>query len=406
MVKLAAIFTHPVQYFAPLLRALAARPDVDLTVYFCSRRGTVPTLDPGFLKKVVWDVPLLEGYRYKFLPRLFGVSRDDWTFGPINPAIVRELLHESYDAVLVHGYSIPTNWLAMVGCWITRTPIFFHGETHLQSSKAIHRKIVKEILLRILLRNIAAFLYIGSNSKKFYSHYEVPESRLFFTPYTVDNAFFVRYAEKLRPQRNRIRAEWGIHDDRPVVLFAGKLIPKKQPLLLLEAYRRLRHRFTCALLFAGDGPLRGTLEQRIAQQRIPDVRITGFLNQTELPCAYTAADVLVLPSAEEPWGLVVNEAMNFSLPIVVSDRVGCGMDLVRQGENGYVFLHHSADQLAHSLAELIVHPERREAFGRSSLEIIKGWDIAHTVEGILEALRRVKGINDRVELDELRVGGM
>ena len=130
------------------------------------------------------------------------------------------------------------------------------------------------------------------------------------------------------------------------------------------------------------------------------------MNQTELPCAYTAADVLVLPSAEEPWGLVVNEAMNFSLPIVVSDRVGCGMDLVRQGENGYVFLHHSADQLAHSLAELIVHPERREAFGRSSLEIIKGWDIAHTVEGILEALRRVKGINDRVELDELRVGGM
>jgi len=393
VVKLAAIFSHPIQYFAPLLRALAARPEVDLTVYFCDQRGTVPALDPGFMEDVVWDVPLLEGYRHKFLPGLVGVSRDDWTVGPINPVIVGELLHQSYQAVLVHGYSIVTNWLAMVGCWITRTPIFFHGETYLRSSAPIHRKIAKEIILKILLRNVAGCLYIGSNSKEFYSHYQVPESRLFFTPYTVDNAFFFRYAEKLEFQRNAIRAEWGIRDNRPVLLFVGKLIPKKQPLFLLEAYRRLRRRFTCALLFAGDGPLRRTLEEIIAQESIPDVSITGFLNQTELPRAYTAGDILVLPSAEEPWGLVVNEAMNFSLPIVVSDRVGCGLDLVRHGENGYVFPHQSVDRLSDSLAELVAHPERREAFGRSSLEIIKGWDIAHTVEGILGALGRVTAID-------------
>ena len=77
MVKLAAIFSHPIQYFAPLLRELAARPEVDLTVYFCGQRGTVPVLDPDFMQDVVWDVPLLEGYRHRFLPVLFGVSRDD-----------------------------------------------------------------------------------------------------------------------------------------------------------------------------------------------------------------------------------------------------------------------------------------------------------------------------------------
>src|SRR5207302_4709923 len=80
------------------LHPFPTRRSSDL-VYFCDQRGTVPALDPGFMEDVVWDVPLLEGYRHKFLPGLFGVSRDDWTVGLINPVIVGELLHQSYQAV-------------------------------------------------------------------------------------------------------------------------------------------------------------------------------------------------------------------------------------------------------------------------------------------------------------------
>jgi glycosyltransferase involved in cell wall biosynthesis len=205
----------------------------------------------------------------------------------------------------------------------------------------------------------------------------------------VDNAFFRHHAETLAPQRNQLRARWGFHDDRPVVLFAGKFVATKQPLLLLEAYRRVRQRHHCALLMAGDGPLRGAVEAEIRKNSIPDVRISGFLNQTEIPMAYAAADLLVLPSCAEPWGLVVNEAMNFSLPIVVSDRVGCGPDLVRTGVNGEVFEHSSADALEAVLERCVSQPDRLRELGRASLERIREWGLPETVRGIIQALTAV-----------------
>jgi glycosyltransferase involved in cell wall biosynthesis len=176
-----------------------------------------------------------------------------------------------------------------------------------------------------------------------------------------------------------------------VILFAGKLVAVKQPLLLLEAYRRVRQRYRCALLMAGDGPLRGEVEAEIRRSAIEDVHITGFLNQTEIPKAYAAADMLVLPSRAEPWGLVVNEAMNFSLPIVVSDRVGCGPDLVRSGVNGEVFEHSSAGALETVLERCVSQPERLIELGRASLQRIQQWGLPETARGITEALNAVVG---------------
>jgi glycosyltransferase involved in cell wall biosynthesis len=253
------------------------------------------------------------------------------------------------------------------------------------------KKCAKYLALRALFSRLAGFLYIGALNKTYYQHFGVPESRLFWCPYTVDNGFFRRYAEALAPQRHELRAGWGIHDERPVILFAGKLAAVKQPLLLLEAYRRLRQRRCCALLMVGDGPLRGELEAEIRRSAIQDVHITGFLNQTEIPKAYAAADLLVLPSRGEPWGLVVNEAMNFSLPIVVSDRVGCGPDLVTSGVNGEVFEHSSAGALEAALERCVSHPEQLIEFGRASLQRIQHWGLPETARGITQALNAVVG---------------
>jgi glycosyltransferase involved in cell wall biosynthesis len=140
---------------------------------------------------------------------------------------------------------------------------------------------------------------------------------------------------------------------------------------------------------AGDGPLRGDVEAEIRRNSIPDVRITGFLNQTEMPRAYAAADLLVMPSRAETWGLVVNEAMNFSLPVVVSDRVGCGPDLVQPGVNGDVFEHNSVEALETVLERCASRPERLPALGRASLERIQQWGLPETASGIIEALRAV-----------------
>ncbi len=121
----------------------------------------------------------------------------------------------------------------------------------------------------------------------------------------------------------------------------------------------------------------------------------GFLNQSELPAAYIAADLLVLPSGwHETWGLVVNEAMNFGLPIVVSDRVGCAADLVRPGWNGFVVESGNVGPWPGPPQTLVEDPELRATFGARSRELVDGYSVERCANGIVAACldgRRAKG---------------
>jgi glycosyltransferase involved in cell wall biosynthesis len=176
-----------------------------------------------------------------------------------------------------------------------------------------------------------------------------------------------------------------------VVLLCGKLIPVKDPLLLLRAFAEVRRRVPCSLLYAGDGPLRAAVESAAARERIPDVRVSGFLNQSELPRAYAAADVVVLCSERETWGMAVNEAMNFGLPVIVSDRVGCAADLVVDGENGRVVRAGSVPALAAALLEVLSDPGLRRRWGARSRDLVAGYDVRHTADEIVAAALAVTG---------------
>jgi glycosyltransferase involved in cell wall biosynthesis len=389
---LVALFSHPIQYFAPLFRHVAARPEIDLTVYFCSRKGLEEYPDPGFGQSVQWDIPLLEGYDYQFLPN---AGKGDGVLSLLNPGIVKELFKKRYDAIWVHGYMHATNWLAFLAARVTGTPILLRGESNLLRPRPWWIRLVKSVGLRALFSQVSAFLYIGTRNREYYEHYGAPSEKLFFTPYCVDNAYFQRQAKRLRPQRDELRKAFGITDERPIILFCGKLIPKKQPLMLLEAFAQVRRESPCALLYVGDGILRSEIEERVTEKDIPDVHITGFLNQSEVPKAYAAADILVLPSTwvggdTETWGLTVNEAMNFGLPIVVSDRVGCAPDLVQEGENGYVVPYDDTRALAEVLESLVSQPEQRKRYGRNSLDIIQDWNFEACADGIVEAMQCTK----------------
>jgi len=125
-------------------------------------------------------------------------------------------------------------------------------------------------------------------------------------------------------------------------------------------------------------------------KRLKDIYFPGFKNQTELPRYYTMADIFVLPSGiKETWGLVVNEAMCFKLPIIVSDLVGCGADLVKEGGNGYIFPVGDTGELSKYLTDLIGNPEKRERFGDKSFEVIENYNYEKDVAGVLKALKSI-----------------
>ena len=387
--RLAILLTHPIQYFAPLFAQLAQQPEFDLTVLYCSLQGAQAERDPGFGISIAWDRPVLEGYRYK-------VVRNYWRWGLgrffsyVNPGIIRELRAGAYDAVIVFGWGHLSAWLAFAAARLVRTPWILYGDSVSifdQENGWLKRKL-KRAILRPLFRSTSAFLVMGKLNQEFYDSYGVPREKCFRMPYPVDNAFFVRAAEKARAHRAEVRARYGIPVDAVVVVFVGKLIPRKRPHDVLEVVRRLQPTLPyLGALLVGDGKLRASLEAEIAQKGLRNAFLFGFKNQTELPAVYAISDIFVLPSAVDKWGLVANEAMACGLPVVVSDRTGVSGDLVKHGENGFVYPAGDVASLERLVSALALNSELRRQMGKRSSEIIRTYGYEQCIEGIAEALK-------------------
>jgi glycosyltransferase involved in cell wall biosynthesis len=383
-IRVGHLVSHPIHYFAPLYRELASRPEIDLTVHFYSDAPLRGSHDAQFGRRVAWDTPLLEGYKHRFAR---SASQTPARASNARPQldVVREVVNARYDVVWAHGYAHATTWLAMISAHARGARLLIRDEQTLLHERPFVKSAARTIALRQLFARSSG-LYIGGENRRFMLAHGMREDRMFASRYCVDNASFRGRAAELGPQRAEVRTSFGIDDDAPVVLFAGKLIDKKQPLRLIEAFASVRSMKHCWLLLAGDGPLRGACEALVKRLDVPNVVFAGFLNQSEMPRAYAASDVFVLPSKlHETWGLVVNEAMNFGLPVVVSDKVGCGRDLVRTGENGVIVAHDSTPQLASALVSLVRDGELRRSYGARSREIVSAYTIESAADGIVAA---------------------
>lgn len=385
VLRVAHLVFFPIQYFAPLYRELARRSEIDHTVYFYSDATLRQFHDKEFGREIQWDTPLLGGYESRFCSSALKKGIRESFFQRPNWDIIRDTAFGKYDVIWIHGYAHPNTWFAAIAASISDTKLLIREEQTLLNGRPWYKRVLKAIMLRALLRS-AYGLYIGENNRRYLEHYGMPASRLFPARYCVDNDYFQRKAEELAPSRGEIRVRFGITDNAPVILFSGKFIEKKQPLLLIEAFAKVYKQTPCWLLMVGDGPLRQPMEDLIRQSQIPNVILPGFLNQSEIPRAYTAADIFVLPSKYmETWGLVVNEAMNFSLPVVVTDKVGCASDLVREGWNGFVVDHQRVDALAETIGTLVKDREMRQSLGRRSYDMISNYSIKACADDIVAA---------------------
>lgn len=389
--KLAILASHPIQYHIPLFKLLANHPDLDLMVYFCRDAGLKKEYDPGFDKEIQWDVPLLEGYRYKFLKN-YSLKSSYSFFGQINPEIIKKLFKNRYDAILIHGYAFFTNWLAWLGALLTRTPVLLRGESHLLSYRSNLKLLVKNILLRPFFKTISAFLAIGTLNKNYYLYYGVPEEKIFLVPYTVDENFFKKKAERLSEHRNKMREELGIKDDEILFLYVGKIYGAKGPgaLDLLKAFEKLGKNPKAWLIFVGEGKEKVILENYVKEHQIGKVIFTGFKNQTEIPRYYAVADVFVLPSYSEQWGIVLNESMYFGNAVIASDRVGAAYDLVDEGKNGFIFPAGRIKELSKCLKLLTDDKRLLESMKQESKRIIEDWGLGRCIDGFISTLNYTK----------------
>lgn len=382
-VRLAWLSTHPIQYQAPLLRAIAASPGIDLTALFFSDFSTRAYVDREFGRIVQWDVPLLEGYRHEFLPGSGGPVADTAFFRPRIAGLKERLTAKRFDAVLIQGW----NHYGYVGAaWQARRvglKVLLRCEAtdHVVASRGLKRRL-RERLIANVLAHTDHVLAIGTRNREFFVTRGFASERIGSAPYCVDNDYFRERARMA--DLDKLRIELGLQADRPVILYASKLTVRKNADLLLRAYAALPEPRP-HLLFVGEGELRPGLERMALARPLGDVRFLGFRNQSELPAFYALADIFVLPSGNETWGLVVNEAMNAGCAIVVSDQVGSGADLVRDGDNGFVVPVGNVEALTGAL-RAVLSDERYRAMGHRSQEIIADWGIEENVAGLRAAL--------------------
>jgi glycosyltransferase involved in cell wall biosynthesis len=306
--------------------------------------------------------------------------------------VVSKVWNGRYDVLWVFGYYHPSLQLAMLTQIATRRALLFREEQTLLEPRPVWKTAIKQTWLRLLLTQ-ARGLYIGQQNRRWLKKLGVPDSRLFHVPYCADNDHLRDEANRLRPDREAIRRRLGVPStNTPVFLMVCRLIEKKQPGFVLEAFRRARAQTNCALLIVGSGDLRNELERQVARDSIPDVTFTGFMNRSEISAPFTAADAFVLGSShDETWGIVINEAMNFGLPVVVTDKVGCAPDLVQEGHNGFVVSSTDPAQLSSRMVVLAESSSLRKAMGDASLDLVNRWRHEIAAEGAISAIAAAVG---------------
>jgi glycosyltransferase involved in cell wall biosynthesis len=310
--RLGIVAHDPIPYHTPLYQLLAKRSNIDLDVLFLSDRGVAATMDQEFGLIVAWDVDLLSGYAHSFLTKSSNPS-----------SIIRRIRKladwvPSHDVVVVNGYTIPWALLTMVICRIRNVPYLLRGSSHPQGPSTGFRRYLRWTATRLVVAGSSGVLSMGRLNDEFYR--QTHARSVTFAPNSVDDE---RFGSSPPIGRSELLAKWDLRSDRPVIMFSGRLIPRKRPLDITAAVERLPEAVNT--LFVGDG----ILAERVQASMSPGSgAVTGFVNQSDLPVYYHAADILVLPSDEEKWGMVVNEAMAAGVLPVVSDRVGCAPDLV------------------------------------------------------------------------------
>ena len=390
--RLAVVLSHPIQYYSPWFRWLRRHTALEFRVFYLWEFGVTPTLDPQFQKAFQWDVDLLSGYESEFVPNASARPGPTSFGGFNNPTLTARLAAWRPDAVLIFGYKWASHLRAIAWARRHRRPLLFRGDSHLLGRPA--PRLLPRLLLRTLYAQFASFLYVGAANRDYFTAYGVPARKLAFAPHAVNAELFDPADAGHQAGAAELRARLGLAPGTQVVLFAGKLLPAKQPRELLRAFLAADRPGT-ALVFVGEGEEKAALEEEARSARPGSVHFLPFANQTEMPSRYLLADLFVLPSrgCYETWGLAVNEAMHLGVPALVSDRVGCQRDLVTDGETGWVFRLGAEGELALKLTaalDALARPGGRERFRSAALERIAGYTYRQTTAGLLAALAQLR----------------
>lgn len=385
--RLAIVLSHPVQYYSPWFRWMAQHSNLNFRIFYLWDAGVKTSHDQQFNTTFAWDIDLLSGYDYEFIPNTATHPGTNHFNGLKNPTLISRIRAWQPAAILLFGYKYRTHLRLILWARFRGLPLIFRGDSHLLGRPQL--AWWKKAPLRVLYRQFSAFICTGLANHAYFHYFDVPKKRLFIAPHSVDASLFTS-DDKTRSAAASLRDQLGIPSASRVILFAGKFVPAKQPLELLRGFLKM-NADNAVLVFVGDGEEKAALKDLAISARAGSVHFLPFANQSEMPVRYELADIFILPSRGiyETWGLAVNEAMHMGVPCIVSDRVGCQLDLVTDGETGWVFNSEDPFALGKKLSQALAVLGDPLALARIKTAVaqrISKYTYADTFQGLGKAL--------------------
>jgi glycosyltransferase involved in cell wall biosynthesis len=342
--KLAIVSSHPIQYNAPLFALLAENGLFELKVFYTWGEESIkPKYDPDFGRIVEWDIPLIQGYQYQFVENVAKNTGSHHFFGIDNPSLIENIESWGADVVWVWGWSFRSH-LKAIRYFKGKIPVWFRGDSISLTKNHGVKGVLRWFFLKWVYRHVDLAFCVGEHNKNYYLEHGLQSNQLVLASHAVDNLRFEKSqvsSEMIAAFRNQL----GLLEPDFVVLFAGKLEPRKNPFYLKEIWENIASK-NIKLLIVGNGPLELELKDKCKN----DDRIVflDFQNQTQMPKLYKSCNALILPSVSETWGLAINEAMASGIPVLASEFCGGAIDLIQEN-CGNIFALDNARAVAETI---------------------------------------------------------
>lgn len=312
----------------------------------------------------------------------------------LNANIFPTLNEHNFDALILHSfYDSSAAWQSMSWCRRNNKPYLIRTDANIRHETSFKKKLLLKPLIGRNVRGAAGYLCIGQRNREYFEYYGADSRKIFNAPWEIDYDTLEKYHEAAIAERDILREQWGIHKEECAFVIVARLQECKGFHLLIPAIAALTNEgLKVKLIIVGEGSFRNTILELINKYNAP-ANLCGNLDRGEVAKALSISDVFVLPSFYEPWGLVVNEAALCGLPLVLSDVVGAGPDLLHENINGFSFESGNLDSLIEALRPLASKQDLRVQMGNKSKEVIARWRNEHSaIDGYRKALNYVFGI--------------
>ncbi|MGE0883048.1 MAG: glycosyltransferase family 4 protein [Blastocatellales bacterium] len=366
----------PAPYFDPLFETLAQKSGWELTVCYSANWNQ----DVGWKEKAPH---FNEAHRTIILDQQNpGLKSLLGSAIAASATLFQMLLRERPQYLLIYGYTLLPQLTAILWAMISGTLFAVAGDANFYLDKATGwKRSIKTFWLRMVARRAAALICNGTANRLFWQSYGAQTEKLYEARFAVDNEYFAHLSEARKDDAIELQRRLGILN-KIVFLFVGRLVKRKNVDLIIRATRQLDNE-RIAVVIAGSGEEREALEKLAADD--PRIFFSGNVAQTELPLYYALADVLLLPAANEPWGLVVNEAMACGLAIIAHKHCGAAVDLVGS-DNGIALESFSVNELAEAMKKVAGDAALLDLMQKRSREKIADWTIDSASQGIIMAV--------------------